>query len=231
MLTAEEVAVQAMARVSVVTDNFPTTRSLMYRRIGVRQQQLFADAASINNDYFGTCASVALVAGAADLRDIASPVPTPQQIQKIIVHAVGVGSVWAVGKEVAIVALGDIEAELSPRMTLRDGVLRAVGTDLNNVTEVMVYYARQAKMLGPSDANTATEVPSPFDELLVVDLAAYLLQGVAAVEGNARAAALASLGAEEESLLGAWTEHVESYAAVNSRFARPPAGPRAVEPK
>lgn len=228
MLTCEEIVVQAMSRVSDVTDSFPKTRSIMYRRIGVRQHQLFARAAKVNAEYFGTSSWATLDAnGAADLADFISPVPTPEQIQMVTVHEIDVGSPYAVGDEIALVSVADTGAELAPRMTLRDGVLRQVGTDLATVNAVRVWYSRQPDALGPTDKDTATELPTPWDELLVVDLTRHLLRSAKRTEE--RAAVLVALNEEETELLLGFDSHVADYAARRERFSRPPQGTRTTE--
>lgn len=230
MLTCEEIAVQAMARASDITSSFPKTRSIMYRRIGVRQHQLFSRAAQINSEYFGTSAWATLdVDGAADLADFILPVPTPEQVQKVTVHAIDVGSPYAVGDEIAIVSVADPEAELAPRMTLRGGVLRQVGTDLATVNEVRVWYSRQPAVLGATSELTATEIPAPWDELLVVDLARHLLRS--SKDTAERIAAITALDSEEVELLTGFDSHVAQYAARRERFGRPPQGTRSVEAK
>lgn len=227
MLTYEEIAVLAMARVSEFTDTFPKSRSLMYRRIGVRQQQLFAAATESNHDFYGTAASAVLESGMADLRDIDLPVDSPEQIQKIEVFAVGAAPVYPVGTEISIVPLGDLDAEDPPRATLRDLLLKGVGSDLDTVTEILVHYARQPALPdADEDGTTTTEIPSPHDELLVVDLALYLIRSARGVDQAARTEALTLFAGEEEGLLQGWQTHIEHSIPTSARFSRPPHAPR-----
>lgn len=221
-LSCEEVAVQALARAAEVTETVPATRTLMYRRIGIRQQQLFAMGARVNSDYYGACAETNLIGGAADLADIASPVPIPELVSKVCIEDAG-GSAYISGDEVNIVQTVDINAALAPRMTLRDLVLQEVGDDLTGVVSVMVYYSRLPKAYGPSDANTLTELSSPWDELLIVDLTKYLLRKARQLDEGARKLALDGLAAEESELLEGYITHVREYGPVQDRFGRSPA--------
>lgn len=220
-LTCEEITIQALARASEVSNTVPATRTLAYRRIGLRQQQLFAAAAKVNSDYYGACAETNLVAGAADLADIASPVPTPELVSKVCVENPGT-SAYVNGDEVNIVQTVDITAALAPRMTLRDLVLQQVGTELAGVTSIMIYYSRLPKAYGPTDAATLTEISSPWDELLVVDLTIYLLRK-APIDAAVRKLAIDSLKVEEAELLSGYLTHVREYGPVQDRFGRSPA--------
>ncbi len=228
MLTCEEIAVLAMARVSELTDDYAKSRALMYRRIGVRQQQLFLTATEANHDYFGVAASATIDGnGRADLRDIADPVPSFEQIQKIEVYATdGNAAAPAIGTEISIVPLGDLNADDPPRATIRDMVLRQVGTDLAHVTEILVHYGRLPDNLTEDDADTETEIPTPHDELLVVDLAQWLLNGARGLDEDDRQKAIAQLASEESGLLTGWATHIEHAIPTTSRFTRPPHAPR-----
>lgn len=230
MLTCEEIAVQAMARVSELTDTYSKSRTLMYRRIGVRQQQLVLAATEANQDYFGTVATGTVDHASGDrvdLADIADPVPTPEQVQRIEVEATdGNPAAPPIGKEIAVVPIGDVDAEDPPRATLRRQILKGVGTDLLHVDVVRVYYARQPMSYGPTHRNEITEIPTPHDELLVVDLALFLLNGARGIEKDERDRAVAQLASEEAGLLEGFRLHVAHSIPMTSRFVRPPAAPR-----
>jgi hypothetical protein len=227
-LTCEEIAVLALARASEFTDAYPKARSLMYRRIGVRQQQLFALASELNQDFYGSAASATLDAQKrADLQDIAAPVPTPEQIQRVEVYATdGNAAAPAVGTEIAIVPLGDLNAEDPPRATLRDLLLTQVGTDLAHVTDILVHYARVPQSYAPTDGDTAVEMPAPYDELLVIDLTLWLVRAARGLNEQIRAEAVTLLTAEESGLVDGWQTHVEHAIVTSSRFARPPGAAR-----
>jgi hypothetical protein len=227
-LTLEEIAVLAMARASEFTDTYPKARSLMYRRIGLRQQQLFAIATDANQDYYGAAASATLdVNKRADLQDIAAPVPTPEQIQRIEVYATdGNPAAPAIGTEIALVPLGDLVAEDPPRATLRDLLFAQVGTDLAHVTDILVYYARVPASYAPTDGAIEVEIPAPYDELLVIDLTLDLIRSSRGLDAAIRTEAIQLLTAEESGLVSGWQTHVMHAVVTSSRFARPPGAVR-----
>lgn len=227
-LTVEDVVVQALARASEVAEigPQPMARTVMYRRVGVAQQRLFLLAARANLEYFGVCATAVLDAsGQADLADIATPVPTPELIQRIAIDDPGT-SAYAAGTQVHLVSVADPDVANAPRMTLRDHVLRAVGDDLAQVTSVVVYYSRLPAAFGAGDGPKVVEVPEPFDELLVLDLTRWLLAR-SPLTNPARDTALASVEAEAAQLLDDFLAHVGRFGPVEARFARPPAAPAA----
>jgi hypothetical protein len=227
-LTLEEIAVLAMARASEFTDTYPKARSLMYRRIGLRQQQLFAIATDANQDYYGAAASATLdVNKRADLQDIAAPVPTPEQIQRIEVYATdGNPAAPAIGTEIALVPLGDLVAEDPPRATLRDLLFAQVDTDLAHVTDILIYYARVPASYAPTDGAIEVEIPAPYDELLVIDLTLDLIRSSRGLDAAIRTEAIQLLTAEESGLVSGWQTHVMHAVVTSSRFARPPGAVR-----
>lgn len=216
-MTAEDIVVLAMARTSEITDAYPATRSLAYRRLGLRQRQLQALAARENPDYYGVCAETPLVNLAADLNDIATPVPMPELIQKVTIEDHGT-STWTNGKVISIVPLSDLNAELPPRMTLRDLVLQSVGNDLLNVTSIMVFYSRLADVFAPTDGGAVVELQDPFNELLVLDLVKVFLAKATRLDATIRQTSIETFAAEEASLLTAYLDHVRTYGPYSTRF-------------
>jgi len=224
MLTCDAIADLAIERVSEFTKTYPKSRASMFRRIGVRQQQLVLVATDANQDYYGvvSTANVDHASGdRVDLADIADPVPTPEQIQRVEVNAISGGGP-AIGTNIAIVPLGDLNAEDAPRATLRHQILKGVGADLALVNEIRVYYALMPKAYLATDGATATEIPAPHDELLVVDLAMWLVNAARGIDPTERDKALGQLANEETGLLEGWKLHVERSIPMTSRFTRPP---------
>lgn len=222
-MTADELAELALARVSIFTKNFPTTRGIMYRRIGVRLRQLQMKAMKANGDFLGVFATADLTAGAADLNDVVEPTPTPGSIQRITVADPGTSALVA-GDEIAIVPLSDPTAAIAPRCTLRDGVLESVGSDLDGVTSIRVDYARLGKVLTATDKATVVDLMEPWIELLVIDLTSYLLSLTTEMDETKKASALALLSAEETEMFDDFMAFVRDYAPTEDRFSRPPSG-------
>ncbi len=225
-MTAEEIVVAALARAMELSNEVPTTRSVYYRRITTRQQQLFVRAAEINPDYFGLSVSVALVAGVANLAGLATQA---ERVNGVRINGVGT-SAYATGARVNIVPVDDSEyAGLPPRATLRDYVLTQTDTDLSLVASVWIDYSkRPLDVLNPTDV---PQLPAQFHELLVIDCAMSAAKRMFGLAKQMRGDYLALLVEEEGELTADFERHVERFAmGEESRFgrtARPIARPRA----
>lgn len=227
MATVEDIAIQAIARCAEYSDSFPTARSVLYRRIGVRQQQLFAAAARANPEYFGATADGTLDStGLISLSTLGDPkatdpAPNMELISKILVSASQEGAPDP-GTEIHVVPITDPAAALPPRLTIRGGVFEPVGDDLNGVTAIRVYYSHRPFRTDYSDGNTLIELPEPFHDLLVADAARFLLRKMATLSQEVRQVALAALQAEEQEALANFLQHVASFtmAVERGRFSR-----------
>lgn len=229
-MTADEMIEQALSRVGELGGEYPSTRAPMARRIGYRQRQLYEKAARINPERFGTCATAALSSGNADLSDIASPVPTPAQIQRIEVLDPGT-STYAVGAKINLVTVEDQGAEFPPRALLRDRVLIGVGSDLSLVTSIKVFYAKLPALLTGSAASLATqlELEAPWDTLLELDLSRWLVTKATAMSEDKRSVAIAAFTAEAQELEADFIAHAASYTPLVSRFDAPHTQTRVTE--
>jgi hypothetical protein len=225
--TVDELVDQALARALEFGDGFPSTRSLLYRRLGVRQQQLFATAARVNPEYFGT-STVRNVdpTGTVDLKTLGdpnapNPVPAVETISRIEIADPGTSGLNP-GTEINIVPLTDPDAAFPPRVTIRDGIIRQVGNELQGVTSIRIYYSRRPFRIGPTDGNREIELPEPFHELLVVDLARWMLRKQATIPTEVRQIALAALDAEEQEMLANFLASVKEITtpAERGRFGR-----------
>lgn len=233
MQTFDEIRLAALARLSEFTDKYPRGRQSLYRRIGVRQQQLAAAATRENPEYFGTSAIGAVEDGACDFADIDTPVDTPERITKITVRTLNdaldddeiAALGFAVGDEVTIVPIADPDG-VKPRATLRDNVLRGVAGELDDVTEIDVHYPRRPEATEvDEDGTRSVDIADPYSELLVIDLMEFAAGLVA--DGAAIAAKVVASTAKEKSELEAgFTSHARGYSPMVSRFARPPHGGR-----
>lgn len=223
-MTADEIAELALARVSIFTKNFPTTRGLMYRRIGVRLRQLQMKATKANGDFLGVFATADLTAGAADLNDVVEPTPTPAAIQRITVQDKGLSNTVENGDEIHLVPLADPTAAIAPRCTLRDGVLEQVGSDLDGVISIRVDYSKLSKVLTATDKATVVDLMEPWIELLVIDLTSYLLSLTTEMDSAKKTEALSLLAAEETEMFDDFMQFVRDYAPTEDRFSRPPSG-------
>lgn len=216
-LSYEDIVKLALARASEYALDYAPVRSLLYRRASIRQQQIAAAASKVNPDYFGVAADAVIVGGSADLADIVTPVPTPETIQHIFVSGVA-GAGATVGDEVSLVRVGDEVAEEPPRATLRNGIIRGVGSDFDEITSIKVYYAKLPDIAAVAEPGTTLVLlPPPHDSLLVVDLVKYILMR-ARIDEAGRTALMGAITAEETTLEQAWLAHVTAFGPVRTRF-------------
>lgn len=218
-MTYDELVNLALARVRDAGRNIP--RQLLLRRMGLTQASLFARAATWNPEYYGICVTAGLASGAVDLNNLTPPLNQAAGIQRIEVAAVTVGATLAVGTRVSIVPLAAPESGLAPRATLRDNVLRQVGTELAGVDAVRVYYARLSNPVTPGDGAVEADLREPWQELLSLDATLYVLDLLAA-EGRPQPEGLGKMVAGEMAgLLAAYEAHVRGYVQdVEDRFRR-----------
>lgn len=222
----EDVRQAALARLGEFTDKFPHGTQVPYRRIGVRQQELFSIAANENPEYAGMCATGDVVTGSINFSSMVPPVSTPERITRIEINALAGGYAGAlvVGNEITVVPIADPDG-IAPRATLRNGVLKGVAGELNDVTKVEVFYPYRPEPAAAGETGTRqVEVPDPYSELLVIDVARDYVRKALQL-GEARGEILGLLTEEEEPLLAGWVAHVREYAPIVARFAKPPAAP------
>jgi hypothetical protein len=222
-MTYDEIIEHAKERGLFFGVTFPTTSRVLYRRIEVRQQEIFSQAARVNPDYFGVSATGTLDAnGAADIKDqqISPNVDPAANISRVEVEDAGTHPTLVTGDQINIVAFTDVEADLPPRMTLRNFVLRQVGTDLAGVVSVCAFYGyRPENKATPLDGSETAELPSVYQELLVIDLMTWVLKQTLEMDVAGKASAIAALGEEEGEMSGAFLTEVGDYAGAQvSRF-------------
>jgi hypothetical protein len=220
VLTADEVVDQGLSRVAGMIDVPPLARGPMYRRVGDRQRELYAQAADENPERFGACATAQLIDGMADLNDITDPVPVPDRIQAVTIEDPGT-SAYAAGDLVNIVRVDDQGAELPPRMLLRDGVLIGIQGDVDGVVSVQVHYPRLSDFFDLTDDTKEIELSPPYDRLLELDIAIWALDNDPNADPAAKQQKLAELRAEESGLVARWVSQVRNYGRHVSRFHWP----------
>lgn len=232
-MIAEDIAILGLGRAAEFSQKVPRARSVMYRRIGIRQQQLFTRASKVNPAWAGvmSTAPVSLWASvrSIDLADLVDPTEAADLITRIEIANKGT-SAYVAGQEVNIVSLADPGCADAPRVLLRNRMILAYNNELDNVTSLNVFYSRIPLAIGPTDAACDIELPDPHSELLVVDLTRHLLQITLVLAATERAAAIALLDAEEKELLALFDEHVARYSdATQARFSGSRYAPGAVK--
>ena len=222
-MTFDEIVDNAKARAIDFAATFPSTKRVLYRRIEIHQQELFSQASRVNPDYFGVSATGTLDAeGAADIKDqqLSPNVDPTAAVVRVEVEDAGTHPTLVTGDEINIVPLNDILVALAPRMTLRNFVLRQVGTDLAGVISICAFYGyRPENKTQPLDGTEVAELPAVYQELLVIDLTKWMVRMTLALEAPTKAAALAALSEEEGEMVGAFMAEVTDYAGAQvSRF-------------
>lgn len=223
-MTYEETVKAALMELAAFGEHFPSSRAALYRRIGVRQQQLFAMAAGINPDWAGVCLTASLENGVANLRTLilgtADPLPPAEHISRVEVLEPGVSD-WLAGEPVTLVPSDDPSAGLAPRMHVRDWVFRSVGAELDGVVSIRVHYSRVPPVPAVLSAQgTSLEIAEPHTEVLVFDVAAAILQRAAALRVEVPAGAVEFVKVREAEAVEAFRQHVAGAVATANRFAR-----------
>lgn len=225
MQTFEDIRQAALGRLGEFADRWPSGRQVPYRRIGLRQQQLFADAADQNPEYSGVCAIGTVDSGAVDLASMEPPVAAPERITKITVASLTGQAVYAVGTEITVVSIADPDG-VAPRAFIRNKRLYGFNGELDHVASIEMYYPYRPEPAASTEPGTReVEVPDPYSELLVVDLAADYARKATAIEKSTRGEIVALFKEEEAELYASYLRHVREFAPIQSRFARPVAAP------
>lgn len=224
-VSVERIVRQALGRVNDVTDTYPSVRAPMYRRVGLTQRALFLRVASFNPEYAGVNASLALESGSFDLNTLPE---LPELIQRVEIANPGTSGLSA-GLEVSIVTMSDPAAELAPRATIRSGILSQVGTDLALVTSLRLFFAHvPASFASDESGGSLIELPQPWDGILELDLAAWVVSKATTLPDNVRATAMSKFSSERTELEDAFESHVKSTAPTVQRFHAPLARPGGV---
>lgn len=216
-MTPEEIVVAALGIASTYSDSYPSTRSVMYRRISVRQRELFVHIAALDPELFGADVVVDVVDGAANLAALeqSGDVYPVERVQVVRIEDAGASDLDT-GERVSLVPADDAEAHLAPRATYRSGVVRGWDGDLDDVTSLWIAYARRPRTIG-ADGSGEIELLEPFQDLLVFDLARYLVRGTVDIDGQVKAVAADLIEKQEAALLQSLEQHVQNGAAVRER--------------
>ena len=222
-MTFQEIVDNAKSRGLDFSVTYPTTERVLFRRIEIRQQELFSAATRVNPDYFGKSATGTLDAnGFVDIKDQQASVDVDPaaNITRVEVEDAGTHPTLVTGDEINIVSISDVEADLPPRMTLRNFVLRQVGTDLAGVVSICAFYGfRPENKATPLDGNEVAELPDVFQELLVYDIVKFLLKQTLDMDVSTKTGALPVLEVGESDMSASFSAEVTDYAGAQvSRF-------------
>jgi hypothetical protein len=223
-VTPDEVVDLAIGYASRYTDDIPTARAVLYRRISTRQRELFIYVASIDPEVYGEEILAELVDGALDIGALeqSDDVYPVERIDQVLVEDPGANVLRVAGEEITIVRAGDPSVSVPPRATYRSQVLRQVGSDLVGINTVRVYYSRRPRPIG-LDGSGTIEFLEPFQELLVYDLAKEIILRADDMEGgpHSREAVMDKMEEAEEKMFDSLTQHISNLAAARTdRFSR-----------
>ena len=223
-MTPDEVVDLAIGYASRYTDDIPTARAVLYRRISTRQRELFIYVASIDPEVYGEEILAELVDGALDIGALeqSDDVYPVERIDLVQIDDPGANVLRVAGEPVTIVRANDPNVAGPPRATYRSGVLRQVGADLVGVHTLRVYYSRRPRPIG-LDGDGTIEFLEPFQELLVYDLAKEIILRADDMEAgpHSREATIDKLNGAEQAMLESLTQHIANVAlARTDRFSR-----------
>lgn len=209
-MTAEEARVLATARVAMLGADPSSTKAPSYRRLSVRQQQLYQRAAGVNPEWSAIRVIATLDAGSCDLALIDdADIAEPARMHLVRIEDPGTSN-YGAGQQVHIVTARDGFGNEAPRCTIEDRVLWTFDDDLADVVSLRLFYPRVPLPLpADEDGTSELELPEPHVELLVIDLAKWLLRRTPVGEGVA--AGLRVLDEEEEEALATFDLHVTTY--------------------
>jgi hypothetical protein len=223
-MTFAEIIVLARSRLLDWGADWPTTSLTLYRQIQTREQELFTQASRANPDYFGVSASGTIDATSlsADLKDMeaAVDVDPAAAVTRVEILDPGTHPTLVAGDEINVVSIHDTDAALAPRMTLRNFRLTSVGQDIAGVASILVFYGyRPEDRTLPMDGTETAELPEVYQDLLILDLAKWVLKNTLTMEPETRVAALGVLSEEEGEMLAIYAAEVADYAGAQvSRF-------------
>lgn len=224
MATLEQLVIAALARALDFDAEVPSTRQVHWRRLQLRQQQLFTMGSQLNPDYYGVAATGILDTNdSLDLKDLATTALVDQAvgIQRIEIENIGTSS-FTTGDEVNIVSIDDVDADMSPRVTIRDFIIKSVGTDLNLVTSLCVFYPRIPDLIQEALGTETVQLPEQYQELLVVDLTREMVGKTLDMDQAAKGTAMGILATEESVLLERYVQEMATFQhGQKHRFSEP----------
>jgi hypothetical protein len=208
-VTPEEVAIAAIGLCADYTNDFPTTRALMYRRISARQRELFSHVATLDPEVYGAEILVDLEDGFVNLSALeqSEDVYPIERIEEVQIAEVGSSLVRVAGEKVSLVRVSDPGVAFPPRATYRSGVLRQVADDLAGVASLRIFYSRRPRTIQP-DGSGEIEFLEPFQELLIYDLARDLIRRTVGLEGEQKGDLVAMLDEVEKEMMDSLASHI-----------------------
>lgn len=220
-MTVDQIIEAALARAMEFSKSVPNTFSVSLARLNAHQEQLFADTADQNRDYFGADGVLVLTTGACDTGTLN---PLPMRVVRVVVSNPGTSGYLA-ERKINIVPIDDVTAANAPRATLRGGLITQVGTELATVTSVKVYYSRRPTVL--TAKGDTPDFPAQYHDLLVIDLTKQLIRKTVGLTATARDEVVQVIQTEYDEIAAMFAQHLRNFNyAETSRFGATAQGGR-----
>ena len=219
-MTPAEAVLNAQALCSDYTEQFPASDKAAFLRLDTHQHHLFGDASAWDPEHFGADEALDVQTGQVLLPR------TVARVSDVYVEDPGC-SKWKAGRRVNIVPANDYHRHMAPRVFIRSLRLVGVEQDIVDVQSVRVYFARYPAKIGLDGTiggheDADMDLPEPWTNLLVIDLARDLIRRAIALEGDMKTRALDRLDEQYETEFKKFEKHVVRYTHVRQdRFRRP----------
>ena len=227
-MTLQEIFDAGRARALDFGDGFPTTAPTAWRRIQIREQMVFSAVARTNPDYFGV--NVIGLPNSdfdVDLKSLdvsGSSIDATSLVTRVEILDPGT-SAYVARQTVNVITPNDPDAALAPRVWIRNFVVHGYksggeANDLQNVTSICIFYGfRPAPRLNPLNGTEDSALPTVWQEVLVTDIATWLLKQTLSMSVEAKAAAIGILKAEDDEMMAVFLAEAADYAGAQvSRY-------------
>ncbi|KPJ96690.1 MAG: hypothetical protein AMS18_00075 [Gemmatimonas sp. SG8_17] len=177
------------------------------------QQEKFLKASQINPEFFGTNIEVTL--DGSKKADLSTLSPAIAYLDLVVIANKGTSG-YTNGDEVNVVAVRDFDAELAPRMFKQRYNLAPVGTDMNGVTSVGLYYSVLPDTMDITVTDMSTidmDMPDEFIDSIVTELALYM-----AIKDNRSQDEIAVLQIEVQQADAIFSAAVGNFSRTTRRF-------------
>jgi len=241
LVTPDEIIYEARSFVGDASSRYPVTDAMLYARISTRQRQLFAEAATVNREYYGQLVDANVDDdGCIDLTDLEGTGMHPiESVDQVEILSPG-NRDWRVRQKVTICRADERHMHDPPRCTIRSHTLAGVmdhvalpdgdtreRNDLKGVESVRIWYSRRPRAIDGEglridmiDENgdpvreteqKPVEIGDPWHWLLVWDLVQSLVGRTVTEDGEQKAGVVMLAKDAEAELFEIYKRHVAGY--------------------
>ena len=239
-MTPQDIIDEAQTFVPDTSDAFPVPEWVSFQRINARQRQLFALAASWDEEFFGRRIKVGLDAGyCVDLSRVESEKVAPiELIDRVEICGLGDPHPhgYELGDTVTVCAARERHRHVKPRAMIRSKLLEGVSerdgetlelvNDLEGVTQIRIWYSRGSRAIdgegkvklsaGPVERDV--EIGDPWEWLLVWDLVKSLVGRTAKDDAEQKNPVWVLADNQEKMLIETFKTHVMGFADVTEHI-------------